>query len=219
MCTYMKTWYRSHTLHWRCLGGEAWATVDLFQCFYQHLSCSIFSLMWAKEYISVNVDHAQITSGALVYCCSSSNSHTNISKIPHHTPTPHTPPPLISHPHPSHHTSIMHMHSPHHTPTPHITPPPLTSHPHPSHHIPTPHITSPPLTTTLHPHVPLTHSPHHTPTPHSSPPHLPPLITTHPKKKGEIVDMTGLPVSNVDQSHDDIAKSRQRPVDAPSLLK
>ena len=25
-------------------------------------------------------------------------------------------------------------------------------------------------------------------------------------------------MSNVDQSHDDIAKSRQRPVDAPSLL-
>ena len=30
--------------------------------------------------------------------------------------------------------------------------------------------------------------------------------------------MTGLPVSSVDQSHDDIAKSRERPVDAPSLL-
>ena len=25
-------------------------------------------------------------------------------------------------------------------------------------------------------------------------------------------------MSNVDQSHDDVAKSRQRPVDAPSLL-
>ena len=153
--------------------------VDLFQCFSQHLSCSIFSLMWAKEYISVNVDHAQITAGALVYCCSSSNSHTNITKIPHHTPTPTPHTPLISHP-------IRHIILPSCTCIPHITPPPLTSHPHPSHHIsnphhtPTPHITSPPLTS-----HPLPNSPR-TSHPHPSQPHLPPSITTHPKKKGEL---------------------------------
>ena len=108
--------------------------------------------MLAKEYISVNVDHAQITAGALVYCCSSSNSHTNITKIPHHTPTPTPHTPLISHP-------IPHIILPSCTCTPHITPPLLTSHPHPSHHNPTPHITSPPLTSHSHPscHIPIPH--------------------------------------------------------------
>ena len=47
-------------------------------------------------------------------------------------------------------------------------------------------------------------------------------VCAHPKKEGElgvpVVDVSGLAIGNVNQSHDDIAQCRQRLVDASCLL-